>query len=107
LRSCRECIAEACSRQPSRRLTERGLARYEVRGLEQDKELVRKFAKRLTEKSADAERLRREIARELEREVSPHFLTGADILEALRRSPLVGADLNLEREVVPPRDVDL
>jgi hypothetical protein len=90
-----------------RRLAERGMARYEVRGLAQDKALVRKFAKRLAENSADTERLRQEIARELAREVSPQFLTGRDIWEALRRSPLVGADLNLEREVVSPREVDL
>jgi hypothetical protein len=83
------------------------MARYEVRGLERDKALVRKLAKRLVENSADTERLRREIVRELAREPPPKFLTGRDIWEAFRRSPLVGADLNLEREVVPPRDVDL
>jgi|SRR5271155_5526261 hypothetical protein len=90
-----------------RRLAERGMSRYEVRGLAQDKELVRKLAKRLVENSADTERLRHELARQLAQETPPRFLTGRDIWEAFRRSPLVGADLNLDREVVTPRDVDL
>jgi hypothetical protein len=44
-----------------RRLTERGISRYEVRGLEKDKELVRKLAKRLAADDADAARLRVEV----------------------------------------------
>jgi hypothetical protein len=90
-----------------RRLSERGLARYEVRGLSQDKELVRKFAKLLAEKGPSAERLRREVAREAAEEAPLQLRTGKDIWDALRRSPLVGADLDLSREVVPERDVDL
>lgn len=90
-----------------RRLGERGLARYEVRGLEQDKRLVRQLAKRLAANDAEAERLRREITRNVPEEApfQPH--TGKDIWDALRRSPLVGANLDLSREVVPERDVDL
>lgn len=86
-----------------RRLNERGLARYEVRGLETDKDLVRGFAKRLAANDAEAARLREAVAQK----VSNWPRTGKEIWEALRRSPLVGADLNLEREVVPPRDIDL
>jgi hypothetical protein len=87
-----------------RRLGELGIARYEVRGLEQDKQLVRQFAKRLAANDAEAERLREAITQE----VAPRqFLTGKEIWEALRRSPLVGADLDLEREVVRPREIDL
>jgi hypothetical protein len=86
-----------------RRLGERGLARYEVRGLAKDKDLVRKLAKKLSANDADAARLRSEVAQRL---VS-NPLSGKEIWAALRRSPAVGADLNLEREVVPPRDVDL
>jgi hypothetical protein len=86
-----------------RRLAERGLARYEVHGLERDKELIRKLASRLAESSAEAVRLRAEIA-EAVGEQQP---SGRQIWEALRRSPLIGAELNIEREVVPPRDVDL
>jgi hypothetical protein len=45
-----------------RRLTERGITRYEVRGLEQDKELVRKFANRLAANDPEAQRLRQQVA---------------------------------------------
>jgi hypothetical protein len=86
------------------RLKQRGFARYEVRGLAEDKELVRKFAQRLAANDERAGRLRQEVARV----VTPQeFRTGKEIWEALRRSPLVGAELNLEREVVAPRVVDL
>jgi len=86
-----------------RRLAERGISRYEVRGLAKDKELVRKLAKRLAADDADAARLRTEVLKQ----VSDQQPRRGGIWAALRRSPLVGADLNLEREVVPPRDVDL
>jgi hypothetical protein len=87
-----------------RRLGERGFGRYEVRGLVQDKELVRKFAKRLATNDAEAARLRTEVAQR----VRPHpLLSGKDIWDALRRSPAVGADLDLSREVVSERDIDL
>jgi hypothetical protein len=86
-----------------RRLTERGLARYEVRGLEQDKELVRKFANRLAANDPEAVRSRREVAGC----VLKKPLSGKAIWEALRRSPLVGVDLDIEREVTPGRDIDL
>jgi hypothetical protein len=86
-----------------RRLTERGLARYEVRGLERDKELVRKFANRLATNDPEAQRLRQEVAVS----VLAQRLSGRQIWEALRGSPAVGADLDLTREIVPERDVDL
>jgi hypothetical protein len=85
------------------RLGERGMSRYEVRGLEQDKELVRKFAKRLAANDADAVRLRAEMLRQVCGE--PPRRGG--IWAALRRSPAVGADLDLMREVVAERDIDL
>lgn len=87
-----------------RRMNERGLARYEVRGLEKDKALVREFAKRLAANDAEAERLRVTVGQKVSNKWPR---TGKDIWDALRRSPLVGADLNLEREIVPPRDIDL
>jgi hypothetical protein len=86
-----------------RRLAERSLARYEVRGSAQDKQLLRKLAKRLAENDPAAAQLRAEIAERL----SDKSERRGGIWAALRRSPLVGADLNLEREVVPPRDIDL
>jgi hypothetical protein len=86
-----------------RRLSERGISRYEVRGLAKDKDLVRKLAKRLAVGDAKAARLRIEMLTQVADEPSRR----GGIWAALRRSPLVGADLDLEREVVPPRDIDL
>jgi hypothetical protein len=71
--------------------------------LDEDKELVRKLAKRLAVDDSDASRLRAEMAKH----VSDQLPTRGGIWAALRRSPLVGANLNLEREVVQPRDFDL
>jgi hypothetical protein len=86
-----------------RRLAERGISRYEVRGLAQDKELVRKLAKRLAANDASAVRLRTEMLKQVADE--PPRRGG--IWAALRRSPAVGADLDLTREIVPERDIDL
>ena len=86
-----------------RRLKERGMSRYEVRGLDRDKELIRNLAKRLSADDAEAIRLRAEMLKQVSQE--PRHRGG--IWAALRHSPLVGANLNLEREVVPPREVDL
>jgi hypothetical protein len=100
-------MAQASQRRAAanhrRRLTERGISRYEVRGLEKDKELVRKLAKRLAADDADAARLRAEVLTQ----VSDGSPRRGGIWAALRRSPAVGADLDLARETVPERDVDL
>ena len=86
-----------------RRLAEHGLGRYEVRGLERDKDLVRKLAKRLAADDPEAARLRAVMLKQISDE--PPRRGG--IWAALRRSPAVGADLDLSREMVPERDVDL
>ena len=86
-----------------RRLAERGISRYEVRGLEADKTLLRSLARRLVANDAEAKRLRSAVARELGEEAP----SGGKIWAALRNSPLLGLDLDLEREVVLPRDIDL
>ena len=90
-----------------RRLGERGLARYEVRGLEQDRQLVRQLAKRLAKNDAEAEHLRREITQKVADEAPLELRTGKDIWDALRRSPLVGLDLDIEREFTTGRDIEL
>ena len=78
------------------RLAERGIARFEVLGRKTDRELIRSVAKCLAEEGPEADRLRA---------VVNHCIAGKSprkggILEALRRSPLVGAD------VIPPRPVE-
>ena len=75
------------------RLAERGMARFEVLGRETDRELIRSVAKRLAEEGPEAEHLRAAVSRFIASELPRKDR----ILQALRRSPMVGAD------VVPPR----
>lgn len=88
-----------------RRLAERGLGRFEVRGLEADKELIRGIARRLAAGNAEAGALRADLARRVADGGPPPRVGG--ILAALRRSPLVGAGLDLSREETPGRDAGL
>src|SRR4051794_24209170 len=85
------------------RLAERGMARFEVLGLDADRDLIRSLARRLAEKGPDAGRLRAAISRSIAGE--PPCKGG--ILAALRRSPLVGAGLDLRRPHEEGRKVDL
>ena len=85
------------------RLIERGLARFEVLGRDSDRELIRSFAKRLAEDGPEAERLRETVSQGIAGQ--PPRKGG--ILESLRRSPLVGADLISARPFEPGRKVDL
>jgi hypothetical protein len=85
------------------RLGKRGLARFEVLGLEVDRDLIRSLAKRLANNDQEAMRLRADVSRSLAGE--PPRKGG--ILAALRRSPLVGADLDLSRETNTGREIDL
>ena len=85
------------------RLSEQGLARFEVVGREADRDLVRTLARRLAEDTPQASSLRATVNRSLEGE--PPRKGG--ILAALRRSPLVGADLDLTRPHDEERAIDL
>lgn len=85
------------------RLVKRGMARFEVLGLDADRDLIRSLAKRLAEDDPEAVRIRAAVSRTMAGEPP---LTGG-ILAALRRSPLVGADLNLVRSRETGRKVDL
>ena len=75
------------------RLTKRGLARFEVLGLHADRDLILSLAKRLAEDGPEALRIRSTVTRTIATEPAK---TGG-ILAALRRSPLVDADLDLTR----------
>ena len=71
-------------------------SRFCVTALASDRDLIRALAKRLAEGGPDASRLRATVTK---------AMTGAPsqkggILAALRRSPLVGADLDLSGERV-------
>jgi hypothetical protein len=85
------------------RLTERGMARFEVMGLDADRELVRALARRLAEEGPEAAQIRSTMQQAIAGE--PPRKGG--ILEALRRSPLVGADLDLARPREEGRRIDL
>jgi hypothetical protein len=85
------------------RLTERGIARFEVLGLNVDRDLIRSLAGRLAQNGPDAMRIRATIGRTIAGD--PPRKGG--ILEALRRSPLVGVDLELKRSQGAGRKVDL
>ena len=85
------------------RLSERGLARFEVLGREADRDLVRSLARRLAEESAESVELRAMITEAVVGE--PPRKGG--VLAALRRSPLVGTDLDLSRPHEEGRKVNL
>ena len=85
------------------RLTKRGMARFEVLGLDIDRDLIRSLASRLAEGGPDAQRIRANVGRTITGE--PPKKGG--ILESLRRSPLVGADLEFKRSQATGRKVNL
>ena len=84
---------------------EGGLARFEVRGLDTDRTLIRALARRLAEDGPEAARLRSTVAGVIEAE-APKPRKG-DILAALRASPLVGSGIDLTKTRHPGRDIDL
>jgi hypothetical protein len=85
------------------RLSKRGLARFEVLGRDSDRDLIRSLARRLAEDGPEASKLRAIISRSVTGE--PPRKGG--ILAALRRSPLVDADLDLTRPREEGRQVDI
>ncbi len=85
------------------RLSERGLVRFEVLGRGSDRDLIRSLARRLAEDSPEASKLRALVG---------HAVAGeppkkGGILGALRRSPLVGAELDFDRPRVEERKINL
>lgn len=85
------------------RLSERGLARFEVLARDEDRDLIRSLARRLAEDGPEALRLRASVNLSMGGE--PPKKGG--ILAALQRSPLVGSDLDLVRIREEGRDVDI
>jgi hypothetical protein len=85
------------------RLKKRGLARFEVLARSTDRELIRSLARRLAEDGAEADQLRAAVAQSMAGEPSRK----GGIVAALRRSPLVGADLDLTRSKETGRKVDI
>lgn len=86
-----------------KRLDQRGLARFEVLGRDTDRELIRLLARRLAADDPDSARIRASVRLAVAEQESQK----GGILNALRRSPLVGADLDLSRPMASGRRVDL
>jgi hypothetical protein len=85
------------------RLAQRGIARFEVKAPDADRELIRALARRLSEDGPEADDARSA----LKRVISGDEPRSGGILAALRRSPLVGTELDLRRPREGGRKVDL
>ncbi len=85
------------------RLARRGVSRFEVLGREDDRELIRSLAKHLADGGPEASEIRDAIRRAIESDGARK----GGILAALRRSPLVGAELAFERPRLEGRKVAL
>ena len=85
------------------RLGDRGLARFEVFGRETDRDLIRSLTRRLAQDDPAASSLRAAVIQTMSGE--PPRRGG--IPAALRRSPLVGIDLDLTRPHDEVREVEL
>jgi hypothetical protein len=86
-----------------KRLRQRGMARFEVLGREADREWIRLLARRLAGDGPDAARVRAAVRLSISGEQPKK----GGILEALRRSPMVGAGLDLRRPPASNCRVDL
>lgn len=86
-----------------KRLERRGMVRFEVLGLRVDRDLIRSLAKRLAGSGKEAVRIRADV----NRSIGSKPPKPGGILAALRRSPLVGAEVKTTRAVVSGRKVDL
>ena len=87
-----------------RNLRRNGMKRVEVRVAATDAECVRQLARILRQGGADADWLRDRLAARRD----PHTVTtGGELLAFFRASPLVGADVFIERDKEPARPIDL
>jgi len=85
------------------RLSERGMARFEVLGRDTDRDLIRSLASRLAEDGPQADRLRTIIRNE----TNARAPTSSEIVHSLRNSPLVGADIVADRPYAYGREIEL
>ena len=84
------------------RLSQQGMARFEVLARRTDRELIRSLARVLSEGGPKASRIRENLKR-----LAGGASSKGGVLAALRRSPLVGAELELTRPVIPGRNPGL
>ena len=86
-----------------KRLTQRGMARFEVLALNTDRKLIRALAKRLAASDSDSPRIRAAVRIA----ISGGESKKGGILDALRRSPLVGAYVDVKRPLTSGRRIEL
>lgn len=84
-----------------KRLSKRGMARFEVLGLKKDRALVRAVARRLAENTWEAEEMRVSMRHRISEKTGKR----GGILAALRQWPI--ADLDLTRPFEQGRKIDL
>ncbi|MNV61810.1 hypothetical protein D3C71_1543340 [compost metagenome] len=84
-------------------MSDRGLARFEVLGRDADRDLIRMLARRLAENGPESAKLRAAVNDTINGE--PPKKGG--ILAALRRSPLVGANVEISRQHEEGREIDI
>jgi hypothetical protein len=84
-----------------KRLSKRGMARFEVLGLKKDRKLIREVARKLAGSTPEAEKMRASMLQIISEKAS----TKGGILEILRSWPL--AELNLTRPFEEGRKIDL
>ena len=89
--------------QKRKRLRQRGMARFEVLGLDADREQIRSLARRLADDGPDSGQIRAAVRRAISGEQTGR----GGILAALRQSSLVGADLDLTRPATSACKVEL
>jgi hypothetical protein len=86
-----------------KRLIKQGMVRFEVLGRNADRELIRALARQLANNDSESARIRAAVRLAVSGEPSKK----GSILNALRQSPLVGADLHLKRPKISGRRIDL
>jgi hypothetical protein len=84
-----------------KRLSERGLARFEVLGSVVDRELIRALARRLAEDDPEAAEIRAAVREK----IAPDTRKKGGVYAALRRWPIT--DLNLTRPWTEGREIDI
>jgi hypothetical protein len=90
--------------EPTRPRAQDGVGPFEVVGLEADRELIRALAIRLTADDPEAGRIRLAVRRTVS---APTAGRKGGVLAALRRSPLVGAGVEMDRSLDLGRPIDL
>ncbi len=87
-----------------KRLQQRGVARFDVLGLDADRGLLRSLAKRLTQDDPGAIRIRSDVSRALSEGPQPKK---GGLLAVLRLPAMEGLELEIDRPFDPGRRVDL